>query len=265
MNHLIDIGINLTNKQFKEDKKEVVQRAFEHNVKQLILTGTNLEKSISQLHFAKQYPNNLFSTAGYHPHDAKLFTEQSIHELRKLALHKEVVAFGECGLDYDRMRSTKEEQLVCFTAHLELARELKMPLFLHEREAHQDFVNILKKYPDLIERSVVHCFTGNEEEVKEYVEMGFYIGITGWICDDTRGKNLQQAVRHIPLDKLMIETDAPYLLPKNFSPKPNTRRNEPMYLPHIAKTIAHYIGVSEEAVIRHSTENATQFFALPKL
>ena len=123
----------------------------------------------------------------------------------------------------------------------------------------------LKTIKTFIGKSVVHCFTGSEEEVKEYVEMGFHIGITGWICDDGRGKDLQQAVRHIPLDKLMIETDAPFLLPKNLSSKPKNKRNEPMFLPHIAKVVAKHMGVSEEEVIHHSTENATRFFSLPRI
>lgn len=156
----------------------------------MILTGTSLKGSRESVKFAKKYPNILYSTAGVHPHNAKDYDEYTHKELRKLAKNKEVVAIGECGLDFDRMFSPREKQEYCFEQQLELAREFNMPLFLHERSAHKEFVEIMKKHEDLKSQSVVHCFTGNEEEVKEYVEMGFYIGITGWICDERRGKDL---------------------------------------------------------------------------
>lgn len=262
MNQLIDIGINITKKQFSTDRDEVIKRAIQNNVSKMILTGTSIKVSKDSLYFAKKYPNILSSTAGIHPHDARHFTNHSINELRKLASNKEVVAIGECGLDFNRFHSPREIQEKCFEEQLNLARELDMPLFLHERDAHEPFVDIMKKHSDLIEQSVVHCFTGTEDEVKEYVSMGFHIGITGWICDERRGKELQKAVKHIPLDKIMIETDAPFLTPRNLKPKPKDGRNEPSFLPHIAKEIAKHMGVTEQEVVNHSTENAKRFFRL---
>jgi len=262
---LIDIGVNLTDKQFDKDRTEVIERAFQNGIGQMILTGSSIESSIESQKIAKQYPNKLFSTAGIHPHDAKTFTPDSLTILEQLIAEKEVVAVGECGLDFNRMFSPRDVQEECFEAHLHLARKYSMPLFLHERDAFDRFTQIFENYKDLTERAVVHCFTGDEEQVKKYVSLGFYIGVTGWICDERRGEALQNAVKYIPLDRLLIETDAPYLLPRNMENKPKNRRNEPAYLPHIAKEIAKYMGVSTEDVIQHATENTRRLFHLPDI
>ncbi|MED3662936.1 TatD family hydrolase [Ureibacillus sp. FSL K6-8385] len=264
MQYLIDIGVNLTDKHFNNDREKVIDRAIQNGVVQMILTGSSLKSSRQALEIAKQYPNILFSTAGIHPHDAKTFTSETIGELEKLAQHKEVVAIGECGLDFNRMYSPQDVQEECFEAQLHLARKLSMPLFLHERDAHERFCEIFANFRDLAETSVVHCFTGDEEQVKKYVSMGFYIGLTGWICDERRGRDLQNAVKYIPLDRLLIETDAPYLLPRNLENKPKNRRNEPAFLPHIAKEIAKYMGVEPEIVAKHATENTRKLFNLPE-
>lgn len=262
MHSLIDIGLNLTDKRFEKDRKEVVERAIQSGVGQMILTGSSVIGSRESLQIVQQHPGILFSTTGIHPHDASEFHPGSIDELRQLALHKEVVAIGECGLDFNRMFSTQKKQEDCFEAQLELAEELDMPLFLHVRDAHERFLEMMKNHQSLIEKSVVHCFTGTKAEAKELVSMGFYIGITGWICDERRGKELQEAVQYIPLDRLMVETDAPYLTPRNLSFKPKHGRNEPAYLPHIVGEIAKFMGVSTEEVARHSAENTKQFFHL---
>lgn len=262
MKKLIDIGVNLTDKQFAKDQEVVVERALENGVSQMILTGSNVKGSKEAAKLAKAYPNVLFSTAGIHPHDAKGFNSNSIHELKQLASQKEVVAIGECGLDFNRMFSPQQAQEHCFEAQLDLAKELSMPLFLHERDAHDRFCEIFADYLTLAEHAVVHCFTGHTAEVKKYVSMGFYIGVTGWICDERRGQSLQEAVKYIPLDRLLIETDAPYLLPRNLENKPKNRRNEPAFLPHIVREIAKYMGVSSEEVAEHSTENARRLFRL---
>jgi TatD DNase family protein len=265
MQQLIDIGVNLTDKQFDNDRKEVIERGIENGVVQMILTGASLKSSKQALEIAKNYPNTLFSTAGIHPHDAKTFTNHTMNELEKLAQHDEVIAIGECGLDFNRMFSPQDIQEKCFEAHLELARKLSMPLFLHERDAHERFCEIFAGFRDLAEKSVVHCFTGNVEQVKKYVSMGFYIGVTGWICDERRGQDLQNAVKFIPLDRLLIETDAPYLLPRNMENKPKNRRNEPAFLPHIVNEIAKYMGVEPEVVAKSATENTRKLFKLPEV
>ena len=265
MQQLIDIGLNLTDKQFNDDREEVIERALQNGVAQMILTGASIKSSNQALEIAKKYPKVLFSTAGIHPHDAKTFTNTTIEELEKLAQHEEVVAIGECGLDFNRMFSPQNIQEECFEAHLHLARKLSMPLFLHERDAHERFCEIFAGFLDLADKSVVHCFTGNKEQVKKYVSMGFYIGVTGWICDERRGQDLQEAVKYIPLDRLLIETDAPYLLPRNMENKPKNRRNEPAFLPHIVHEIAKYMGVEPEVVAKQATANTRKLFNLPEI
>jgi hypothetical protein len=159
-----------------------------------------------------------------------------------LLLHPLVVAAGECGLDYFRNFSPHPDQQRVFRAQLELATRARKPVFLHQRDAHEDFLQILRDYRGLA--GVAHCFTGDAAELAAYLDHGLYIGITGWICDERRGQNLQRLVADIPLDRLLVETDAPYLLPRNLEPKPRTRRNEPKYLPHIVDAIARRRGES---------------------
>jgi TatD DNase family protein len=171
-----------------------------------------------------------------------------------------VVAIGECGLDYFRDFSPREDQKKWFEAQLQTAVEIELPVFLHQRDAHKDFISILKRYIQKLPAAVVHCFTGTAEEMEESLEMGCYIGITGWICDERRGKNLQSIVKDIPLSKLMVETDAPFLLPRDLSPKPKSNRNVPANLPHVVRTIAKHMDRSFEEVAEASTRNAEGFF-----
>lgn len=262
MNNLVEIGINLMSRRYNDDREEVVEKATASGVSKMIITGTNVKNSEHAADFATRYPNNLFSTAGIHPHDARHFNGKAVGKLEKLLELPHVVAVGECGLDYNRIFSSKEDQKKCFEAHLELARKTEKPLFLHEREAHTDFVDIMRENRDLIPRSVVHCFTGNEQQLKTYLSMGFYIGITGWICDERRGKELQKAVKQIPLNRLLIETDGPFLTPRTLKPRPKNDRNEPAFLPHIAEHLAKYMNVSVEEIAKHSTKNAETLFKI---
>jgi TatD DNase family protein len=250
------------NRRYNDDRDQVIEKAVSNGVSKMIITGTNVKNSESAADFATRYPDILFSTAGIHPHDARHFNRKAIGKLEKLLDLPHVVAVGECGLDYNRVFSSKEDQKKCFEAQLELARKTGKPLFLHEREAHTDFVDIMKENKDLIPRSVVHCFTGNEEQLKCYLWMGFYIGITGWICDERRGKELQQVVKHIPLNRLLIETDGPFLTPRTLKPRPKNDRNEPAFLPHIAEHLAKYMNVSVEEIADHSTKNAETLFKI---
>jgi len=259
---MIDIGINLMNKQFKDDREEVVKEALKEGVVQMIITGTSIMTSIEAQNYASNRKGKLYSTAGVHPHDAKHLDKGQIKKLEELLKKEEVVAVGECGLDFNRNYSTKEIQEKAFEEQLQLAKKFNKPLFLHERDAHKRFIEIMEHHNELIERSVVHCFTGSKDEVKDYIEKGFYIGVTGWICDERRGKELQEAVKYIPLDRVMIETDGPYLAPKNLKPRPKNWRNEPKYLPHIARDLARYMGVSYEELIEKTTENTKRFFKL---
>ena len=260
MDNLIDIGLNLMHSSFKKDRTSVIDDAIENGVNKFIITGTNTNSSKIAAEYASDYPNILYSTSGVHPHDAKTCNNQTLKTIEKIAQNDCVVAIGECGLDYNRNFSPRDVQREWFEKQVELAETLDMPLFLHEREAHKDLYEILNKHESVAERCVVHCFTSTKSEAQNYIDLGCYIGVTGWICDMKRGGNLQDAVKVIPDDKLMIETDAPFLIPKNFDKKPKRNRNEPKYLPHILKTIAHYKDSNAENLARQVTANTKKFF-----
>ena len=174
--------------------------------------------------------------------------------------NNKIVAVGECGLDYDRMFSKKENQIEALNRHIELAKELEKPMFLHERSASEDFLKIFKEHKAVCSRSVVHCFTGDESTVKAYIELGFSIGITGWICDDRRADELRRAVKHIPLDRVLLETDAPYLTPRNV--KGLSRTNVPENIVYVAKELAKYMEVSEKELIAHANTNTERLFCI---
>ena len=260
---LIDIGANLAHDSFDDDRDTMMQRATEAGVATMIVTGSSDDSNVRACELAEAHPGVLFSTAGVHPHHASDYSDESDALIRRLVQHDAVVAVGECGLDYFRNFSPREAQLDAFRRQLEIAKETGLPVFLHQRDAHDDFIEVLEPaLPDL-SRAVAHCFTGEGESLREYLAMGLYVGITGWICDERRGKHLHDIVHIIPDDRLLIETDAPYLLPRTIRPKPKTRRNEPMYLTEVLKTVAAARGQSEEHVASVTAENARRFFNLP--
>lgn len=262
---LIDIGANLTHASFDDDRCDVIQNAAAAGVSRMILTGSSEEGSREALQLAQQWPGKTYSTAGVHPHHASDYSKTVHATLRQLLTEDEVVAVGECGLDYYRNFSPADAQQHAMLQQLKLAVETQLPLFLHQRDAHEDFVKILKPMMSDIPHAVAHCFTGTEDELLCYLEMGLYIGITGWICDERRGAHLKDIVSHIPLDRLMIETDAPYLLPRSLRPKPRTRRNEPKFLPEVLRVLAASMEKDETTIARHTTANAERFFAIPDL
>lgn len=263
MTEYIDIGVNLTGSSFNSDLDDVIQRALDAGVSQMIVTGTDLHHSQAALELSCRYPGILKSTAGVHPHHASEFDNNTISGLRALCNEESVVAVGECGLDYNRNYSKPGEQRSAFEAQLQLACELRLPVFLHQRDAHDDFVSMIREYRDDLAGAVAHCFTGSVDEALEYVAMDMYIGITGWICDERRGCDLQHAVKSIPVDRIMLETDAPYLLPRDLKQKPaHKRRNEPCYLPHICEVAAKYMGVEHQQLAQAALENTRKFFVL---
>ncbi|PWN60417.1 TatD family hydrolase [Chryseobacterium viscerum] len=261
MNTYIDIGINLTNKQFYNEHDEIINRALDQGVEHMILTGTSVKGSKESAEIAEEYPEILFSTAGIHPHDAKSFNGESIGELRKLLKQDHVISVGECGLDFDRDFSPRPIQEKCYKAQLELAIEVNKPLFLHERSAFKRFNDITDEYLSQLPEAVVHCFTGTLDEAKTYLDKGLYLGFTGAISDEKRFKHLEDVIKYVPLDRMMIETDAPFMLPKNMSRMQN-RRNEPSFLPYVAQTIAHLKKISISEVADETTETARNFFRL---
>jgi TatD DNase family protein len=263
-NRLIDIGANLAHDSFDHDRDEVVSRARESGVEIIIVTGSSRESSHRALELAEERPGFFFSTAGVHPHHASDWTDGDATWVRELAGKPPVVAIGETGLDFFRNFSTHEEQESCFRAQLALAAEAAKPVFLHQRDAHERFVSILGDYLPRISRAVAHCFTGSESELRAYLDLDLYVGITGWICDERRGHHLRELIRYIPEDRLLLETDAPYLLPRDLDPRPPGRRNEPMYLAHIAKTVAACAGKSVHQLAAETSSNARRFFGLPE-
>jgi len=223
--HLIDIGCNLTHDSFDNDRDSVIARARAVGVDHMVVTGASEAGSVKALELARSRPDCLSATAGVHPHLASDFSTDTASVLAELHQAPEVVAVGECGLDYFRDFSPRTDQRRAFERQLELAVACNKPVFLHQRDAHADFVAILGEFRDALGKVVVHCFTDSGEALDDYLHLDCHIGITGWICDERRGHHLKELVQTIPDDRLMLETDAPYLKPRNLRPKVKTHRN----------------------------------------
>jgi len=260
---LIDIGCNLTHDSFDQDREQVMELAREAGVKQFIVTGASTEGMQKAYELALERPGQLYATAGVHPHRADTFNDQTAQLIRELVSHPEVVAVGETGLDYFRDFSPRDMQQEAFAQHLEIAAETGLPMFLHLRDAHEDFHAMLSESRDRLSDVVVHCFTGSREELRDYLDMDCHIGITGWICDERRGTHMKEYLSDIPANRLMIETDAPYLKPRNLRPLVKSHRNEPRWLPWILGTLAAARGEHPEYLARQTTENARRFFRIP--
>jgi TatD DNase family protein len=260
MHDLVDIGINLSHRQFGSDREAVISRAQAAGVRRMLVTGTSVASTRAAIDLARGKPGVLFATAGIHPHDASSASPAALQELAALARSPEVRAVGECGLDFDRDFSPRPAQEAAFEAQLELAAELKRPLFLHERAAHDRFLAILSRARPRLGPAVVHCFTGGARELDAYLALDLHIGITGWICDDRRGAGLRPLIARIPADRLMIETDAPFLLPP--IAKASGRRNEPAFLVHVLEAVARAAGRPPEQLAEETTRTAEAFFGL---
>jgi len=263
---LIDIGVNLTNKRFDKDRDDLIHRAKNQGVEQLLITGTSVYESQQALalcqHYQQQFPNTLFTTAGVHPHDADGVSDDYLAQLMQLAKQPQVKAIGECGLDFNRNFSAPEQQLIVFKEQINLAAELNMPLFLHQRDAFSTWFAELKPFINRIPAMVAHCFTGNKKELEQCIAANMYIGITGWLCDERRGKELQEIVKLIPLNRLLLETDAPYLTPRTIRPRPKSSRNEPSYLPYIVQQIADITSIDPDEIACQTSINARKVFNL---
>ena len=256
-NKYYDIGVNLFCKQFP-NPEQIINDALQSGVT-CILTGTDPKENRQIDTFINNH--QAYGTVGIHPHNADSTRDKDYLEIEKIAkTNNKIVAIGECGLDFDRMFSTKENQIKCFEKQIEIAETLNMPLFLHERNAVEDFIKVLSNHKEICKKSIVHCFTGNTETLKKYLSMGCYIGITGWICDSRRAKDLRQAVKYIPLDRIMIETDSPFLTPKNIQGLSKT--NYPQNVKYVAKELAMHMGVPENTLISKAKENTEHFFSI---
>ena len=263
---LIDIGLNLADKRFKNDTQEILERARDAGIIACILTATS-ESIAHELidlceRYGEEFPGMLSCTSGVHPHDAKHWHKTSASVIRDLASHDAVVAIGETGLDFNRDFSPRPQQELAFEAQLELASELQLPVFLHERDAHKRQLEILHSYRDHLVDGVLHCFTGDKKALFNYLDLDLHIGITGWICDERRGLDLQKMVSNIPLNRLMLETDAPYLTPRTLRPKPKSSRNEPAYLPWVLDSVADFRDESADVIAHATSTTAQQFFRL---
>lgn len=260
---LVDIGVNLTDKRFNQDRAETLQRARQAGVTAQVLTGTDLASSRAAREMAATEPD-LYATAGVHPHVARDFDATTPSVLESLARDRKVCAVGETGLDFNRDFSPRPQQESAFEAQLQLAARLEMPVFLHQRDAHARFLPILRQYRDALPGAVVHCFTGSREELHDYLDLDCHIGVTGWLCDERRGGALRDIVGDIPAHRLMVETDSPWLIPRDLPEKPPVRgRNEPALLPWIVKRLAECRGEETEAVARATCQNALEFFDIP--
>ena len=261
---LVDIGINLTHRSFDRDRAEVVARASAAGVTTLVITGTSVAESQRAAELAREL--RAVATAGVHPHGATACDAGTIAALRALAAEPGVVAIGECGLDFNRDFSPRDVQERWFEAQLELAAEVGLPVFLHERDASERMLAILTRYRPRLVGGVVHCFTGTRATAERYLGLDLHIGITGWICDERRGADLVAAAAVIPLERLMLETDGPYLLPRAHRPAPppgwDKRRNEPAFLPAVVTGVARATGHDELAIATETTRTARRFFAL---
>lgn len=273
---LFDMCVNLTEASFARDTDIVLERASHQSITHILVPGSELEDSKEAIAIASHFnsmesqPINIYTAVGYHPHNAKLWTSNSREALAKLAYNNpnQVKAIGECGLDYNRNFSTHDQQLQAFVEQLELAISLELPVFLHEREAHSDFLTIIKEHRSSLNNLLVHCFTGTQEELEAYLDNGCYIGITGWFCDERRGTHLRELLPLIPNEKLIIETDSPYLIPRDLPAdmifKTNRRRNEPAYLSHLLHSLATCLEQEPDKLAQATLTNGLAFLGIDK-
>lgn len=282
---LVDIGANLTNKKYARDLDQVITRSLESGVTKVIVTGTSVQESKEALRLTHLYPGTLYCTAGVHPHDSKTWRgEEDIAVLKGLLTNKECVAVGETGLDFNRNFSPPDDQIRAFRDQVQLACDLGKPMFVHERDAHKELIEILAEFKSKLPPTVVHCWTGKQHEARAYIEMGLYIGLTGFLWKDRADDSVRAALKagDIPLDRLLVETDAPYMFPnvKGGKLDPETKsklsqrslnwtnryasfaRNEPCSLPLTLELIAAYMGKPPEEVAIKTTFNALKVFGL---
>ncbi len=260
---LIDIGINLAHDSYDADRDAVLERALTAGVVQMIVTGSSIASTAQAIALAAAHPQRLFATAGVHPHHARELSPERLRELEACARDPRVVAVGECGLDYFRDLAPRAVQQQAFRDQLALAERVGKPVFLHQRDAHEDFAAILREHARPW-AGVAHCFTGNGAQLECYLGLGLAIGVTGWICDERRGAHLIGLMPQIPAARLLLETDGPYLLPRDLKPKPASRRNEPAYLAHVARAVARARGEPAAMLAATSTAAARALFGLPQ-
>ena len=260
MHEIADIACNFTSDRFDNDLDEVINQAIINNITKFGLICSRLSDLDKLLEIYNRYSKHMFFTIGVHPHHANEINEEYLKKLKEVIKNNNPHAIGETGLDFFRNLSTYEEQIFAFEEQIKIAIDINKPLFLHQRDSHDDFIKILRKYSSDINKSVVHCFTGSKEQLNDYLELDCYIGVTGWICDAKRNVELRKTIKNIPLERLMIETDCPYLIPKNLQEKPKNNRNEPTYLNHIANEVAELMKKDINDIREKTYKTSLSFF-----
>lgn len=260
MHDIADIACNFSSDRFDSDLDEVINRAISNNITKFGLICSRLGDLDKLLSIYNNYSDSMLFTIGVHPHHANEFNTEYLKNLKEAIHNYDPHAIGETGLDFFRNLSTYEEQIYAFEEQIKISIENDKPLFLHQRDSHDDFIKILRKYSQDMNKSVVHCFTGTHSQLEDYLELGCYIGVTGWICDEKRNIELRKTIKDIPLSKLMIETDCPYLIPKDLPNKPKNNRNEPINLNHIVTEIAMLMEIDEDILRENTYKNSIDFF-----
>ena len=254
MTQYFDTHAHYDSGKFNADREEVLRAVHESGVALIVDPGDCAATSARAVAIAQEY-DFVYAAVGWHPEEAAGWTDDSLEQIRALAAQPKVCAIGEIGLDYYWDASTKATQEIMLRAQLELALELDLPVIIHDREAHGDSLRIVCDYPGL--RGVFHCFSGSYEMAKELVKRGWYIGFTGVVTFKNARKAVEVAEK-IPLDRILIETDCPYMAPEPF----RGRRNDPSLVPFVAKKIAELRGISAEAAAAATAENARRLFRI---
>ena len=260
MHEIADIACNFTSERFDNDIDKVIDRAMSNKITKFGLICSRISDMDRLIEIYNKYSEDMFFSIGVHPHHANEVNDEYLKKLKEIIRINEPHAIGETGLDFFRNLSTYEEQIFAFEEQIQIAINLNKPLFLHQRDSHDDFIKILKKYSSNINKAVVHCFTGTQEQLDDYLELDCYIGVTGWICDEKRNVELRKTIKNIPLSKLMVETDSPYLIPKDLADKPKNNRNEPSNLNHIVSEIALLMQIDEKILRKQTYKNTINFF-----
>ena len=252
----IDSHAHLDLTEFEKDRADVIKRAKENGIENIITIGIGIKESKAAIKIAEAYPF-IYASIGIHPHNAGSFDLKTLDFLEENAKNKKVVALGEMGLDFFRNHSSREDQIRAFRAQLDLAKSVKLPVVIHDRDAHAETLSMLEEEKQGLNGGVIHCFSGDAEMAFKCIDMGFYISIPGTVTFKN-AKTQHEAVKKIPIEKLMIETDCPFLAPVPYRGK----RNEPLYVTHVAEAISRIKNIPVEEVARITTANSKKLFSL---
>jgi len=275
--HLVDCGVNLTNPKFSQHTDYVIARALSAGVQKMVITGLKLNGCKAAVVMAKTRPNILYAAVGIHPHFVKDdWTDKTLDQLEEQVKQPECVAVGECGLDYKRDYSPRDQQEVAFKKQVQLGVRYQKALLVHERDSHDGIIEVLKEFEASLPPVIIHCFTGTVEQIKTYIERGYYIGVTGYICKDKYGKTLRDAIKDgtLPLNRIIVQTNAPYMTPNTprdeIDPVSQTlldhcyADNEPCTLSIIVRCIAKCLSQEPRHVADVCTETAIKVFRFQK-